>query len=288
MNIKITNIKLAIPTIVCLLIFLYPHHNIAAETTALSKVLRITNFSINELNDNSSVELTAQAANCLNNAKIVARVKNKKKGLIKRIFTKNTVIDDIIELQRIYYDPETNDAVFSGIIPYKLKETDIFLEISNYPTADAIARVKEEPAMTVVNAPVKEKIIVPEPEKKPIVIKSQPAEDTELLNRIAEEKKSNEANEELGKSLAYLTQKKQEAAKLQENSDYEVAVGVVVILPLLLEFAAGIGRENDYNVEPVTIAESEPNSDQTESESDTENENNAEADKNKKNNQKDI
>ena len=253
--------------IICLLVFsLYPNFNACAETPLKTSV--ITNFSINELKEFSSVEITAQAANCLNNAKMAARIKNKKKGIIKKIFTQNVVIDDTIELQRIYYDPETFDAVFSGIIPYNLKDVDINLEISNFSTADALERTEEK---TITTAPVEKTIVVQEPEKKiivPIIRKQQSTEDPELLKKMEEEKRSNDANEELGKAMVYSAQKKQEAAKVQEQNDYEVVVGVVVLLPLLLEFAAGgIEQENNFEIETEPLAESE-----TEPESETESE----------------
>lgn len=265
--------------IFCILSF-YLNFNISADESLKKSI--VTNFSIKELKEISSIEITAQIANCLNNAKMTAIIKNKKKGIIKKIFSKNVIIDDRIELERIYYDPENFEAVYSGIIPYNLKEVDINLEFSNFPAGDSLER-KFQPVI-IAAAPVVEKIL-PQP-AVPLKIKPQISEDTELLNRMSEEKRSNEANEELGRSIMYSAQKKQEAAKLQEQNDYETVVGVVILLPLLLEFAAGFGQENDFEIETGDLKESEtePNSESESEEKDDEESEEEEKKKNKKKN----
>jgi len=218
---------------------------ICADTLPITA--KITNFKFEEFKDTVGIEITAQVINCLNDAKVIANVKNKKKGIIKKIFTKNIIIDDSIELQRIYYDDKDLVAVFSGILPYKLKEVDIVLEVSNFAKSDMLERIKEEPI--VIPTPVVVIEDTPVEIVKPIIVPKLIKEDTSALARLEEEERLNAINEEVGRNILHSAKKRQEAIRAQEQSDYETVIGVVVLLPLLLEFAGGLVKENEVEIE---------------------------------------
>lgn len=184
------------------------------------KSAAITNFTVEELPGEEGTEITVYATYCLKDSKLFAIFKNKKKGFIKtivtKIFTKNIVIDETIELPRIYYDVELCEAVFSGIVPFEKNEVDISLKLNNYSAKDELLLKQEE------------QVVIKAPKPAPIIMTP--------VKHDAEEK-NNAANEEYFRDVTYSAQKKQEQEKNQQQTADEVIIVVVVLLPMLLEFA---------------------------------------------------
>lgn len=163
----------------------------------------VTGFNLTEI-PNQGLEINLQASYCLQNAKLVAIVTPKS--------AENK--SEIIEIPRVYYDMESLEAVFNGILPYKKEEIDLTFKISNYQEPELSIDFKDNQRNDVMMA--------------------------EMIERQKQEQIFNEREADYKEEFRTSQKKAEEKAQEQEQAAAETLIVVVILLPMLLDSVTNI------------------------------------------------
>jgi len=103
-----------------------------------------------------------------------------------------------------------------------------------------------KPQIIIEESPLPEKKIIIIP--PPIIVEKLVIEDTSWIGRMEEEKRNNAANEEYLSIMLAAAAKRMDREKCEEQDSTENALGVIILLPLLLEFASNMTQENSTDI----------------------------------------